>query len=600
MTSGFARFVSLYEALDRTTATTAKREALEAYFRGAPPRDLAWAVFFLTGRRLRRLITARDLRSWAAAHTGLAPWLIEECYHTVGDLAETLAILCARGGDGESGSSAAAVLPEPKERAAGGPPQLEVTAESGELPNHSVPAPILSAALADFVEQRLAPLSTMRPDAQRRQITAWWNELGERECFIAHKLVTGAFRVGVSATLVARALATVAGRDAATIEHRLMGDWQPDDTFATRLVAQDDAASDQSKPYPFFLATPLDADPSTLGDPSDWLAEWKWDGIRAQLIVRGAMVFLWSRGEELVSDRFPEITAAARALPDGTVLDGEIVIWRDGRVLPFTALQTRIGRRHVTARVLQETPAVMLVFDYLEHAGVDCRQDSLDVRRQRLETLLAGASSTLRPSPRVVAENWEALRELRTESRQRGVEGLMLKRWSSPYRIGRPRGDWWKWKVAPYTIDAVLLYSQPGHGRRAALYTDHTFAVRDGESLVPVAKAYSGLSDEENRRLDAWIRAHTLERFGPVRAVEPAHVFEIGFEAVQRSTRHKSGIAMRFPRILRWRTDKGPQDADTLSQLQAMIGAGDQESPERPRSGRPTDSLPSLFDGEEL
>lgn len=243
---------------------------------------------------------------------------------------------------------------------------------------------------------------------------------------------------------------------------------------------------------------------------------------------------------------------------------------------------------------------MMFVFDQLEHAGVDCRQESLSVRRQRLETVLAGANSTLRPSPRVEAESWESLRALRTESRQRGVEGVMLKRWSSPYRIGRPRGDWWKWKVAPYTIDAVLIYSQPGHGRRAALYTDHTFAVRDGESLVPVAKAYSGLSDEENRRLDAWIRAHTVERFGPVRAVEPAHVFEIGFEAVQRSTRHKSGIAVRFPRILRWRADKGPHDADTLSHLQTMIGGGDQEHPERPRSGRPADSPPSLFDGEEL
>jgi DNA ligase-1 len=597
--SGFARFVTLYEALDRTTATTAKREALEAYFGGAPPRDLAWAVFFLTGRRLRRLVAARDLRAWAAAHTGLPPWLIEECYHTVGDLAETLAILCARGGGGELDGTAAADLFEPAESDAGGPPQLEVTSGSDDHPNHSVPAPILSAALADFVEQRLAPLSAMRPDAQRREIIAWWDELGERECFIAHKLVTGAFRVGVSATLVAKALATVAGRDAATIEHRLMGNWQPDDAFALHLLAEDDAASDQSRPYPFFLATPLDADPSTLGEPSDWLAEWKWDGIRAQLIVRGGAVFLWSRGEELVTDRFPEITSAARALPDGTVLDGEIVIWRDGRALPFTALQTRIGRRNVDARVLRETPAVMLVFDQLEHAGQDLRDEPLSVRRQSLEALLSGGNGILRPSPRVVAESWESLLELRTESRQRGVEGLMLKRWSSPYRVGRPRGDWWKWKVAPYTIDAVLIYSQPGHGRRAALYTDHTFAVRDGDSLVPVAKAYSGLSDEENRRLDTWIRTHTLERFGPVRAVEPVHVFELGFEAVQRSTRHKSGIAVRFPRILRWRTDKGPQDADTLSDLQAMIGSAESGNPEPRRSGHATDATLSLFDIQE-
>lgn len=597
--SGFVRFVDLFEALDRTTATTGKRAALEAYFRASPPRDLAWAVFFLTGRRLRRLIAARELRSWAAAHTGLPPWLIEECYHTVGDLAETLAILCARGSRGESAAPAAAELSESAEVTAGGPPQLEVIPETAILPNHSVPTPIISTALADFVEQRLAPLATMRPDAQRREITAWWNELGERECFIAHKLVTGAFRVGVSASLVAKTLAAVAGRQVATIEHRLMGDWQPDTGFATRLLAQEDTASEPGRPYPFFLASPLEDDPSTLGDASGWLAEWKWDGIRAQLVVRGGTVYLWSRGEELVSDRFPEITAAARALPDGTVLDGEIVIWRDGRPLPFTALQTRIGRRNVTPRVLQDTPAVLFVFDQLEHAGVDYRDQPLSVRRQSLEALLGGASSTLRASPRVTAESWESLRELRMESRQRGVEGLMLKRWSSPYGVGRPRGDWWKWKVAPFTIDAILMYSQPGHGRRAALYTDHTFAVRDGEALVPVAKAYAGLTDEENRRLDAWIRAHTLERFGPVRAVQPTHVFELGFEAIQRSTRHKSGIALRFPRILRWRTDKGPQDADTLSHLQSMIGATQHEDAQRQGGSRRTDATPSLFDDEE-
>jgi DNA ligase-1 len=436
----------------------------------------------------------------------------------------------------------------------------------------------------------------MTSAAQRREIIAWWSELGERECFVAHKLVTGAFRVGVSATIVAKALATVVGRDAATIEHRLMGAWEPDAAFATRLLAQEDAASEQSKPYPFHLATPLDGDPSALGDPSEWLAEWKWDGIRAQLIVRGGTVFLWSRGEELVTDRFPEIAAAARALPDGTVLDGEIVIWREGRVMPFTALQTRISRRNLNARVLRDTPAAMFVFDQLEHMGTDWRGQPLSIRRQNLETLLGAGSSALRPSPRVIGESWDDLAQRREESRGRGVEGLMLKRWSSPYRVGRPRGDWWKWKVAPYTMDAVLVYGHPGHGRRAALYTDYTFAVRDGDALVPVAKAYSGLNDEEILRLDAWIRGHTVERFGPVRAVEPVHVFELGFEAIQRSTRHKSGIAVRFPRILRWRTDKRPQEADTLADLETMIARAEAENPERRPRKEPAPQARSLFD----
>jgi DNA ligase-1 len=476
---------------------------------------------------------------------------------------------------------------------------LEVTHHFDIRPNHPVPAPIISASLADFVEQRLAPLAAISPSEQRAELVAWWNELEERECFVAHKLVTGAFRVGVSASLVAKAIATVIGRDAATVEHRLMGDWQPDAAFAARLLAQDDAASQHRTPYPFFLASPLVEEPSTLGDPSEWLAEWKWDGIRAQLIVRAGDVFLWSRGDELITDRFPEIAAAARGLPDGTVLDGEIVIWRDGHALPFTALQTRIGRRHLTPHLIRETPAVMFVFDLLERAGLDQREQPLRLRRESLEQLLAQVSSTLRLSPRIPSESWESLRGLRSESRRRGVEGLMLKRWSSPYRVGRPRGDWWKWKVTPYTIDAVLLYSQPGHGRRAALYTDHTFAVRDGEALVPFAKAYSGLTDEENRRLDSWIRAHTLERFGPVRAVQPAQVFELGFEAIQRSTRHKSGIAVRFPRILRWRTDKGPQEADTLSDLVALIDVAETANPARRPAGSAPDTSLSLFDADD-
>lgn len=559
MSGGFVRFVTLFDALDRTTSTNGKREALEAYFRNAASADLVWAIFFLTGRRLRRLVAARNLRDWASEHTALPPWLIEESYHTVGDLAETLAILCARG-------------------------------------DQAATRTITPTSLAEFAEQRLAPLATMSEADQRREIISWWNELDERECFIAHKLVTGAFRVGVSATLAAKALATVVGRDAPTIEHRLMGAWEPDVTFARHLLSPEDTASELSKPYPFHLAKQLDGDPSALGEVGDWLAEWKWDGIRAQLIVRGGEVFLWSRGEELVSDRFPEITAAARALPDGTVLDGEIVIWREGRVLPFSALQTRIGRRNLDARILREAPAVLFVFDQLEHRGADWREQSLTVRRSGLEALLAGGSTVLRPSPRVGAESWEALGALRNESRSRGVEGLMFKRWSSSYRVGRPRGDWWKWKVAPHTIDAVLVYGEAGHGRRAALFTHYTFAVWDGETLVPVARAYTGLTDEEILRLDTWIRAHTLDRFGPVRAVEPLHVFELGFEGIRRSTRHKSGIAVRFPRILRWRTDRNLRDANTLADLQAMIITAEEENPQQRPREEPNAQPPSLFD----
>jgi DNA ligase-1 len=343
-----------------------------------------------------------------------------------------------------------------------------------------------------------------------------------------------------------------------------------------------------------------------LGVPDEWLAEWKWDGIRAQLLVRGGEAFLWSRGEELITARFHEVTVAARALPDGTVLDGELVPWRDGRVLPFGVLQTRIGRTNLTMRALREAPVVLLAFDVLELAGADQRERPQRERRAVLEALVATlpAEGALRLSPAVELSTWEALAALRAESRERGVEGVMLKRWDSPYRVGRPRGDWWKWKVAPHTVDAVLVQAQAGHGRRASLYTDYTFAVWDGDALVPVAKAYSGLDDEEIRRLDGWVRAHTLQRFGPVRTVEPHHVFELAFEGIQRSTRHKAGVALRFPRILRWRTDKGVRDAATLAELQGLVarlggGAGGRaggDTRATPGDAGASRELLSLFD----
>ena len=555
---GLAAFVALFDALDRTTATRGKGAALEKYLVSASPEDVVWAIHFLTGRRMRRPVSGRLLRDWAASHSGLPPWLVEECHHVVGDLAETLAILCARGG------------PSPRD----GTPSL-----------------------AAFVHAELLPLASLSPEEQRSVVTGWWERFDERTAFVVHKLLTGEFRVGVSATLVARALAGLLGREPGTIEHRLMGAWTPDAAFAERLFAADDSGSERSRPYPFFLASPLDGDPLLLGDPEDWLAEWKWDGIRAQLIVRAGELFIWSRGEELVTDRFPELAAAARALPDGTVLDGEILPWRGEGPLPFSVLQTRIGRKTLTPRVLREAPVVLVCFDILEEEGVDLRPRPLAERRARLEALLAGREGALRASQRLVVEDWGRLGERREESRARGVEGIMLKRLSSPYRVGRPRGDWWKWKVAPYTMDAVMVYAQAGRGRRAALYTDYTCAVWDGDALVPVAKAYSGLDDGEIRRLDAWIRQHTTDRFGPVRAVTPHHVFELGFEAIQRSPRHKSGVAVRFPRILRWRTDKGVRDADTLTQLHALIDAAERENPSR--AARPQEPVPSLFDRSE-
>jgi DNA ligase 1 len=338
------------------------------------------------------------------------------------------------------------------------------------------------------------------------------------------------------------------------------------------------ADADLSRPYPFHLAHQIDFPLEDLGAIADWQAEWKWDGIRAQLIRRAGESFLWSRGEDLVSERFPEITTASFALPDGTVLDGEILPWKDNSVMPFAQLQRRIGRKTIGKKLLEEVPVVLLCYDVLEFAGEDIRSKPMRERRALLEKILADlpeeAKKTLLLEPIVKAANWNELAEIRAESRNRKVEGFMLKRLDSPYRVGRPRGDWWKWKIDPLTIDAVLIYAQRGTGKRASLYTDYTFAVwNSGGELVPFAKAYSGLTDAEIRRVDRFVRDNTLETFGPVRSVVPKLVFELGFEGIQRSTRHKSGVAVRFPRILRWRDDKKPEDADSLAAIYAMLDA---------------------------
>jgi DNA ligase 1 len=528
------RFATLYDALDATTSTNAKVAALVDYFASVPAADATWALYFLTGRRFKRFISTALLRDWTLGLTGLPAWLFEDAYATVGDLAETIALLLEQ--------------PSPT-------PSVE------ELP------------LSRWIEERLLPLRSLDNAEQRQAICRWWQELDRRELFLLNKLLTGSFRVGVSATLVVRAVAQMAGLPPATVTHRLMGEWTPSAAFFQQLTAQEAMDGDRSRPYPFCLAYQLDQGVAALGDRDDWLVEWKWDGIRAQLIKRDEAVYLWSRGEELVTDRFPELRAAGAMLPEGTVLDGEIVAFRDGMPLPFSTLQHRIGRQRLTAKVLAEAPVVFLSYDLLEADGLDLRAHPLRERRTHLAQLLAERSPHLPISPVLDAPDWGVLARLRDESRACHVEGLMLKRLSSPYHAGRRRGDWWKWKIDPYTIDAVLIYAQAGHGRRATLFTDYTFAVWHGEELVPIAKAYSCLSDKEIDELDRWIRRHTVERFGPVRAVEPVHVFELAFEGIAPSTRHRSGIALRFPRIVRWRTDKTAREADTLERVKELLHA---------------------------
>lgn len=527
------RFAELYDRLDATTSTLAKIAALAAYFRSAPPADAAWAAHFLIGRRLLRLIGYPRLRELALEAAALEPWLLEESVAAVGDVAETIALLVAR-------------------------PEVVSTDET---------------SLASWIEERLLPLREADEAGVRERVLGWWRTLEARELFVLNKLLTGELRVGVSRTLVMRALAEVAGVDRAVIAHRLMGRWSPSAAFFRALVSVEGASADEATPYPFYLASPLEVPIETLGEPADWIIEWKWDGIRAQCVRRGDAVHLWSRGEELVTERFPEVTAAASRLPRGTVLDGELLAWRDDRPLPFAVLQRRIGRTRLSSKILEEAPVTLVAFDLLEWQGEDWRTRPLTERRKLLCEILAGVSPRLRVSPALPPTSWDDLRRRREESRERGVEGFLLKPRASPYRVGRPKGDWWKWKIDPFHLDAVLVYAHPGHGRRASLFTDYSFAVWDGDTLVPIAKAYSGLSDEEIAELDRWIRAHTRERFGPVRAVEPAQVFELAFEDIRLSSRHKSGIAVRFPRIARWRRDKHAAEADTLERVKALLAS---------------------------
>ena len=530
------RFALLYDAIDRTTSTNAKVDAMVAYFASAPPADAAWAVFFLTGRRLKRLLPYASIYEWTLAVTGLPSWVLEECYSVVGDGAETAALVLD---------------------------QLPPSA-SDDLP------------LSHWVEERIQPLKGLDPATQQQRVTTWWQGLDRLQRFMLLKLLTGELRVGVSQTLVVRALAKAADLPPATVAARLMGEWTPAPEWFTSLLARERTDDDRSRPYPFFLAAPLEDPIETLGSPDDWLIEWKWDGIRAQLVKRGGAVHLWSRGEELITHRFPEIVAAATRLPDGTVVDGEILAFKDERPMPFSALQQRIGRQKQVAQLVRAVPVVFMTYDILEHGGEDVRGRGQKERRGLLEVQLTpeaghGSGSVLRLSPLVDVASWDELATLRAESRARGVEGFMLKRVTAAYGVGRKRGDWWKWKIDPYTIDAVLIYAQPGSGRRASLLTDYTFGVWHEGQLVPIAKAYSGLSNDEIAEMDRWIRRHTRERFGPVRHVAPIHVFELGFEAIARSTRHRSGIAVRFPRMLRWRTDKKAEEADTLETVQKLL-----------------------------
>ncbi len=535
------KFAQLFTSLDETNKTNEKVRILRDYFNSVPDTDKMHMLALFTGRNPKRQINATQIRNWAVETSHIPAWLFEESYHVVGDLAETIALL---------------------------------------LPQHeNISSKTLTEWMAEIIE-----LSSKTEEERKEWLVHAWNILDAPERFVFNKILTGSFRVGVSQNLVIKALAEVTGMEASVLTHRVMGNWNPGIYQFTELIEPGGALDDVSRPYPFFLAYPIQETSerqkshedlqAALGDAAGWQAEWKWDGIRAQLIKRNDEIFIWSRGEDLATDKFPELHPFLRKLPNGTVIDGELLSFSNGQPLPFNVLQTRIGRKNLTKKILEESPVAVIAYDCMEYEGEDIRYKTQTERRHLLELLQAETShpELLHISPLITFNSWEELAEVRNQSRSMVAEGIMLKRKSAHYQVGRRRGDWWKWKIDPLSIDAVMIYAQKGHGRRADLYTDYTFAVWDGDRLVPFAKAYSGLTDTEINKVDAFIKRNTIEKFGPVRTVKPELVFEIGFEGINKSTRHKSGVALRFPRILRWRHDKPKEEADTLESLKALLG----------------------------
>lgn len=528
------RFARLFAAWDRTNSTNRRVTALKEYLESSTPEDAVWATYFLLGNRPKGLVKRKALLSFGIKESGLRDWLFEETYHSVGDMGETITLL------------------------------LDQKPGAGE-----------DLSLFDAVKRYVLPLQKMNEEEQEALLRDGFYRLPKEARLPFLKLVTGSFRTGVSRGVVIQALAELTGLGKTDIAARLAGTFDPTPEFWARLLAKEASQSDVSQPYPFFLASPLEDTAESLGQPDEWFAEWKWDGIRGQLVKRGGQVYLWSRGEELVTDQFPEIARAGLDLPDGTVLDGEILAMEGDLPRTFQTLQERLGRKNPSRDVLDRVPLTLVCYDLLEVNGKDIRERPLEERRKLLEQLLdEHPTSRFRLSPLVPIFDWDAARALREDSRNRRVEGFLLKRRTSAYQTGRRRGDWWKWKVDPHSFDGVLMYAQAGRGKRATLFTDLTFGVWDESGiLVPVAKAYSGLTNEEIAELDRWIRRNIKEKFGPVRSVKPEHVFELAFEGIQASSRHRSGIALRFPRILRWRKDKKIEEADKLSSLQYLLQA---------------------------
>lgn len=529
--SGLELFADLVSEISTSTKTNEKIQSLVDYFAIAPDADKVWVIAIFSGRRPRRAVNSRLMREWCIEMANIPEWLFNECYHTVGDLSETLALL----------------LPY---------------AKNGDQKTEN---------LSNYLEKFIS-IEKEDESIRKNFIVNSWQQMNKNERFVFNKFITGSFRIGVSQKTIVNALAKVVELSPSVIAHRISGNWDPVTTTFKELLSENVSLSDFSKPYPFYLAYAIDGDVENLGNINEWQAEWKWDGIRGQIIKRNNELFVWSRGEELMTDKFPEYFILKDLLPDGVVLDGEIIPAEQGKPLPFAVLQTRIGRKNISKKQLQEAPISFFAYDLLEYNYEDWRGKSLTERRKKLEEILTPIkNNAIQISEIIHFNSWNELAELRKKSREMNSEGIMLKRKNSNYKVGRKRGDWWKWKIDPLTIDCVMVYAQKGSGRRSNLYTDYTFAVKEGDKLVTFTKAYSGLTDKEFAQIDNFVKRNSIEKFGPVRTVKPELVFEIAFEGIAASNRHKSGVALRFPRMSRWRKDKTVDEINTMDDLKEML-----------------------------
>lgn len=532
------RFAQLIQELELSNKTNDKIEALVAYFNEADDRDKPYVIAMFTGKKPKRPVNTALIKQWAIELSQLPEWLFTESYHNVGDLSETIAL----------------VLPP--------------AAQNIAKPLHQWVA-------------ELAELAQKDDEAKKTYVTNAWNSLNTQERFIFNKLISGNFRIGVSNKMLVNAIAKQTRQESSKIMHSIMGKWQPHKITYEALTSGSHVNTDNSWPYPFCLAYALDTEPENLGDPAAWQAEWKWDGIRGQIVKRNGELFIWSRGEELVTEQFPELHFLKDELEDGIVLDGEILSVKEGKVQSFSTLQQRLNRKTISKTQLQHAPIGFFTYDILEYQGEDIRQYPLAQRRTLLASLVEKLETKqiVMLSPLVAFATWEELAEQRLNSRAINSEGIMLKKLDSVFHTGRKRGDWWKWKINPYTVDTVMIYAQKGSGRRANFYTDYTFAVRDGNQLITIAKAYSGLTDKEIKEVNSFVNKNAIEKFGPVRTVKPELVFEIAFEGIAESKRHKAGLALRFPRIARWRKDKKADEINTLEDLKQLLVAAETLKP---------------------